>query len=221
MSSPRGTAWTASSRRSTRGGRHLLQVTRHPDRAVRLRRLRRTDTMRELVRETRLHPHQFVYPMFVRGGRHVREPIPSMPGQYRFSVDEAAADADALRGLGIRAVLLFGLPDAKDPAGSGAYADDGIVQQAARALRAEPPDLIVMTDVCLCEYTTHGHCGIVRDGEIDNDISIELLAKTAISQADAGADVVAPSDMMDGRIGAIRSQLDEEGHANVAIIAYS
>src|SRR5207247_10048285 len=217
MTQPRCTAWTASSRRSTRGGRHLLQVTRHPDRAVRLRRLRRTDTMRELVRETRLHPHQFVYPMFVRGGRHVREPIPSMPGQYRFSVDEAAADADALRGLGIRAVLLFGLPDAKDPAGSGAYADDGIVQQASRALRAAHPDLIVMTDVCLCEYTTHGHCGLVRDGEVDNDATLEVLARTAVSQAAAGADVVAPSAMREGQVAAIRRALAEAGCRHVAI----
>src|SRR5437870_8712879 len=130
MSSPRGTAWTASSRRSTRGERHLLQVTRHPDRAVRLRRLRRTDTMRELVRDTRLHPHQFVYPMFVRGGRRVREPIPSMPGQFGLSVDELVSDVSAIRGLGIHAVLLFGLPDAEDPARSGAYADAGSVQHA-------------------------------------------------------------------------------------------
>src|SRR2546427_11316796 len=168
MLSPHGTAWTASSRRSTRGERHLLQVTRHHDRAVRLRRLRRTDTIRELVRETRLHPHQFVYPMFVRGGRRVREPIPSMPGQFRLSVDELVSDVSAIRGLGIDAVLLFGLPDAKDPAGSGAYADDGLVQQAVRTLRAAHPDLIVMTDVCLCEYTTHGHCGLVRDDDVDN-----------------------------------------------------
>ncbi|TMI98863.1 MAG: porphobilinogen synthase [Bacillati bacterium ANGP1] len=186
-----------------------------------MRRLRRTDTIRELVRETRLHPHQFVYPMFVRGGRHVREPIPSMPGQFRFSVDEAVADADALSGLGINAVLLFGIPDAKDPAGSGAYTDDGIVQQASRALRAEHPDLIVMTDVCLCEYTTHGHCGLVRDGEVDNDATLEVLGRTAVTQAVAGADVVAPSAMMDGQVAAIRRALDEAGCQHVAIMGYS
>jgi len=207
-----------------------LQVTQRPERAVRLRRLRRTDAIRELVRETRLHPHQFVYPMFVRGGRRVREPIPSMPGQFRLSVDELVSDVGAIRGLGIDAVLLFGLPDAKDPAGSEAYADDGIVQQAVRTLRAAHPDLIVMTDVCLCEYTTHGHCGVlrpvsngtgVRDDDVDNDATLELLARTAVSQAVAGADVVAPSAMMDGQVAAIRRALDETGCQHVAIMSYS
>jgi len=198
-----------------------LQVTQRPEQAVRLRRLRRTEAIRELVRETRLHPHQFVYPMFVRGGRRVREPIPSMPGQFRLSVDELVSDVSAIRGLGIDAVLLFGLPDAKDPAGSGAYADDGIVQQAVRTLRAAHPDLIVMTDVCLCEYTTHGHCGLVRDDDVDNDATLELLARTAVSQAVAGADVVAPSAMMDGQVAAIRRALDETGCQHVAIMGYS
>ena len=199
----------------------MLQVTQHPERAVRLRRLRRTGTIRELVRETRLHPHQFVYPMFVRGGRCVREPIPSMPGQFRLSVDELVAETQAVRGLGIEAVLLFGLPDEKDAAGSGAYADDGIVQQAVRTLRAAQADLIVMTDVCLCEYTTHGHCGLVRDGDVDNDATLEVLARTAVSQALAGADVVAPSAMMDGQVGAIRRALDEAGCQHTAIMGYS
>src|SRR2546427_310499 len=203
-----------------RGGRHL-QATHRPERAAGLGRLRRTEAIGELVRETRLHPHQFVYPMFVRGGRRVREPIPSMPGQFRLSVDELVSDVSAIRGLGIDAVLLFGLPDAKDPAGSGAYADDGIVQQAVRTLRAAHPDLIVMTDVCLCEYTTHGHCGVVRDDDVDNDATLELLARTAVSQAVAGADVVAPSAMMDGQVAAIRRALDETGCQHVAIMGYS
>ncbi len=199
----------------------MLQITEHPERAVRLRRLRRTAPIRSLVRETRVHPHQFVYPLFVRGGRRVREPIPSMPGQFRLSVDELVADVGAVRGLGIEAVLLFGLPETKDPAGSGAYAEDGIVQQAVHALRAAHPDLIVMTDVCLCEYTTHGHCGVVRDDEVDNDATLELLARTAVSQAAAGADIVAPSAMMDGQVAAIRRALDEAGDRHVAIMGYS
>jgi porphobilinogen synthase len=186
-----------------------------------MRRLRRTRALRELVRETDLSPRHLVQPMFVVAGEGVREEVPSMPGIERYSISELVAEAAELQATGIGALILFGVPADKDEAGSGAYDPEGVIQMAVRALKEAHPDLIVMTDVCLCEYTSHGHCGIVRDGEIDNDITIELLAKTAISQADAGADVVAPSDMMDGRIGAIRSQLDEEGHANVAIIAYS
>ncbi len=199
----------------------MLQVSHHPEVTVRLRRLRRTQVMRELARETRLHPEQFVYPLFVRGGGKIREPISSMPGQFRLSVDELVAEAGQAQGLGIGAVLLFGLPDAKDPAGSGAYDGDGIVQQAVRALRAAHPDLAIMTDVCLCEYTSHGHCGVLRDGQVDNDATLELLARTAVSHAAAGADVVAPSAMMDGQVAAIRRGLDEAGFTTTAIMAYS
>jgi porphobilinogen synthase len=189
--------------------------------ATRMRRLRRTRALRELVRETDLSPRHLVQPMFVVAGERVREEVPSMPGIERLSIAELIAEADAVQAAGVGGVILFGIPASKDDAASGAYDPEGVIQMAVRALKDAHPDLLVITDVCLCEYTSHGHCGIVRDGEVDNDITVELLAKTAISQADAGADVVAPSDMMDGRIGAIRSQLDEEGHPNVAIIAYS
>ena len=186
-----------------------------------MRRLRRTEALRELVRETELSPRHLVQPMFVVAGEGVREEVPSMPGIERFSISELVAEATELRAAGIGAAILFGIPGSKDEAGSGAYDPEGIVQMAVRALKEAHPELVVITDVCLCEYTSHGHCGVIRDGEIDNDVTIELLAKTAISHADAGADVVAPSDMMDGRVGAIRSQLDDEGHPNVSIIAYS
>jgi porphobilinogen synthase len=151
----------------------------------------------------------------------VREPVESMPGIERFSISELVAEATEIQAAGVGAVLLFGIPAAKDEAGSGAYDSEGIVQMAVRALKEAHPDLLVITDVCLCEYTSHGHCGFVRDGDVDNDISVELIARTAISHAEAGADAVAPSDMMDGRVGAIRTQLDEEGHPNTPIIAYS
>ena len=186
-----------------------------------MRRLRRTKVLRELVRETELSPRHLVQPIFVVAGEGVREEVPSMPGIERFSISESVAEATELQAAGIGAVILFGIPAAKDDAASGAYDPEGVIQMAVRALKEAHPDLVVITDVCLCEYTSHGHCGIVRDGEVDNDVTIELLAKTAISHADAGADDVAPSDMMDGRVGAIRSQLDDEGHSNVAIIAYS
>src|SRR6187200_421111 len=186
-----------------------------------MRRLRRTEALRELVRETDLSPRHLVQPMFVVAGEGVRDEVPSMPGIERFSISELVAEATELRAAGIGAAVLFGIPGSKDEAGSGAYDPEGIVQMAVRALKEAHPELVVITDVCLCEYTSHGHCGVVRDGEIDNDVTIELLAKTAISHADAGADVVAPSDMMDGRVGTIRHQLDEEGHANVPIVAYS
>ncbi|HET6946439.1 MAG TPA: porphobilinogen synthase [bacterium] len=189
--------------------------------AERPRRLRRTAALRSLVRETRLHPEMFVYPMFVRTGRGVREPIPSMPGQVHLSVDELSREADELRRLGINAVLLFGLPEAKDAQGSGAYDEDGIVQRAARALQTSHPGLLIMTDVCLCEYTSHGHCGVVQGGLVDNDATLELLARTAISQAVAGAGVVAPSAMMDGQVGAIRAALDEAGFTDTAVMGYS
>jgi porphobilinogen synthase len=186
-----------------------------------MRRLRRTRALRDLVRETDLSPQHLVQPLFVVAGEGVREEIPSMPGVERFSISELVAEATELQAAGIGAVILFGIPSDKDEVGSGAYDAEGVVQMAVRALKEAHSDLVVITDVCLCEYTSHGHCGIVRDGEVDNDITIELLAKTAISHAEAGADVVAPSDMMDGRVGAIRYQLDEEGHSDVAIIAYS
>jgi porphobilinogen synthase len=186
-----------------------------------MRRLRRTEALRGLVRETELSPAHLIQPLFVVAGEGVREEVPSMPGVERFSISELVAEGTEIAAAGVKAVLLFGIPAAKDESGSGAYDDEGIVQMAVRALKEAHPDLTVITDVCLCEYTSHGHCGFVRDGEVDNDITVELLAKTAISHAEAGADAVAPSDMMDGRVGTIRHQLDEEGHPDVPIIAYS
>jgi porphobilinogen synthase len=188
---------------------------------ARFRRLRRTEGLRGLVRETRLSPADFVYPLFVAHGRRLRQEIESMPGQYHLSPDGLAREAEELRSLGIPAVLLFGRPAAKDEQGSEAYADDGIVQEAVRALKQAAPDLVVITDVCLCEYTSHGHCGVVVDGEVDNDRTLELLARTAFSHACAGADMVAPSDMMDGRVAAIRRALDENGFAHLPIMAYA
>lgn len=187
-----------------------------------MRRLRRTDTLRGLVRETHLGPEHLIQPIFVVAGEGVREEVPSMPGIERFSINNLVEEAGEIAATGVGAVLLFGVPGAKDEVGSGAYDDEGIVQMAVRALKEAHSDLTVITDVCLCEYTSHGHCGIVGpDGQVENDISVELLAKTAISHAEAGADAVAPSDMMDGRIGSIRFQMDEEGHPDVPIIAYS
>ena len=177
-----------------------------------MRRLRRTGLLRGLVRETELSPAHLVYPMFVRHGLDGRAPITSMPGIDHLSVSAAVDEAGEAAALGIPAVLLFGLPAAKDEAGSGAWDDEGIVQTATRAIKAQHPDLLVITDLCLCEYTSHGHCGVLReDGEVDNDLTLELLARTAVSQAEAGADVVAPSDMMDGRVGALRAALDDHG----------
>jgi len=191
--------------------------------ATRLRRLRRTDMLRGLVRETELSPAHLIQPLFVVAGEGVREEIATMPGIERYSISALVEEAAAVQEAGVGAVILFGVPGAKDDVGSGAYDDEGIVQLAVRALKEAHPELAVITDVCLCEYTSHGHCGVFREGstEVDNDLSVELLAKTAISHADAGADAVAPSDMMDGRVGAIRYQLDEEGHSTVPIIAYS
>jgi porphobilinogen synthase len=188
---------------------------------TRLRRLRRTPVLRDLVRETDLAAHRLVLPLFVTAGSG-REPIEAMPGVERLSIDHAVEEARAAAELGLPAVLLFGIPDHKDEEGSGAWDDEGVVQLATRAIKEALPDLLVMTDVCLCEYTTHGHCGLVReDGSVDNDASVELIARTAVSQARAGADVVAPSDMMDGRIGAVRSELDDAGFADTPIVAYS
>jgi porphobilinogen synthase len=189
--------------------------------AIRLRRLRRTEPLRDLVRETDLTAEHLVQPLFITAGEGVREPISSMPGLERLSISEAVAEVTEIGAAGVRAVLLFGIPASKDEVGSEAYDDEGVVQMAVRALKEAHPEIVVITDVCLCEYTSHGHCGIVREGEVDNDLTLELLAKTAISHAAAGADAVAPSDMMDGRVGAIRSQLDEEGHSSVSIVAYS
>jgi porphobilinogen synthase len=188
-----------------------------------MRRLRRTDTLRGLIRETELSASHLIQPMFVVAAEGLSEEIPSMPGIRRYSISNLVEEAGEIEAAGIAAVLLFGIPGAKDEVGSGAYDEEGIVQMAVRALKEAHPDLTVITDVCLCEYTSHGHCGVFREGqtEVDNDLSVELLAKTAISHADAGADAVAPSDMMDGRVGAIRFQLDEEGHPEVPIIAYS
>jgi porphobilinogen synthase len=186
-----------------------------------MRRLRRTETLRSLVRETELSPRQLIQPVFVVAGEGIREQVESMPGIERFSISGLVEEAGEIASAGVGTILLFGVPAAKDDVGSGAYDDEGIVQMAVRALKEEHPALTVITDVCLCEYTSHGHCGIVNGGELDNDITVELLAKTAISHAEAGADAVAPSDMMDGRIGSIRFQLDEEGHPGVPVIAYS
>ena len=186
-----------------------------------MRRLRRTETLRGLVRETELSPEHLIQPAFVVAGEGVREDVESMPGVERFSISELVAEATEIGAAGVGAVLLFGLPASKDETGSGAYDEEGVVQMAVRALKEAHPELVVITDVCLCEYTSHGHCGFLRDGEVDNDVTLELLAKTAISHAEAGADAVAPSDMMDGRVGTIRHQLDEEGHSGVPIIAYS
>jgi porphobilinogen synthase len=189
--------------------------------SIRPRRLREKTLVRKLVRETTLAIDDLMYPLFVVHGRGVREPIASMPGQSRLSVDELVKECKDVAGMGIPAVLLFGLPAHKDPRGSEAYADDGIVQQAVRAVKNTVPDLLVVTDVCLCEYTSHGHCGIVEDGSVRNDPTVELLARTAVSHAEAGADIVAPSDMMDGRVGAIRDALDEATFADTPIMAYS
>jgi porphobilinogen synthase len=187
----------------------------------RFRRLRGNEALRRLVRETRLSAEDFVYPLFVVHGTGVRNAIPSMPGQAQLSVDQLPAEARELRALGIPAVLLFGIPASKDEQASEAYAPDGIVQQAVRALRQADPNLLVITDVCLCEYTSHGHCGIIREGDVDNDATLPLLARTALSHAEAGAGMVAPSAMMDGQVAAIRQALDEVGFANTPIMAYS
>jgi porphobilinogen synthase len=187
----------------------------------RLRRLRRTENLRRLVRETRLTVDDFIYPLFVVPGSSVRTPVPSMPGVFQLSVDELVKEAVETKGLGIPAILVFGIPEAKDEVGSGAYAADGIVQRAVRKVKDRVRDLVVITDVCLCEYTSHGHCGLLKGDEVDNDATLELLARTALSHAQAGADVVAPSDMMDGRVGAIRETLDDKGFSHLPIMAYA
>jgi porphobilinogen synthase len=187
---------------------------------LRPRRLRRLANLRRLVRETRLAVDDLIYPLFVSHSGQEEE-VPSMPGVYRWPIDLLPAQADQIAALDIPAVILFGLPDAKDAEGSEAYAEDGAVQRAVRTLKAEVPELVVMTDVCLCEYTDHGHCGIVRDGQVLNDETLDILGRIAVSHAAAGADVVAPSAMMDGQVGAIRAALDEAGFPQVAILAYA
>jgi porphobilinogen synthase len=190
--------------------------------ATRLRRLRKTGVLRGMVRETELSPSDLVLPMFVQLGTDSRTPVEAMPGVERLSIAHAVDEAGEAHGLGIPAVLLFGLPDDKDGQASGAYDDEGVVQLAVRALKEAHPELVVITDVCLCAYTDHGHCGVVReDGSVDNDTTLDLLARTAVSHAEAGADAVAPSDMMDGRVGALRSQLDGHGFEELPIVAYS
>jgi len=198
----------------------MLETITAPS-VARFRRLRRSEPLRTLVRETVLRPADFIYPIFVMHGSDVRREIPSMPGQYQLSLDQLPAEAATLQRLGIPAVLLFGLPASKDERGSEAYADDGIVQQAIGVLKREAPNLLVVGDVCLCEYTSHGHCGLLNGNEVDNDASLELLARTALTQAQAGADIVAPSDMMDGRVAAIRTALDRHGLQQVPVMAYA
>ncbi len=185
------------------------------------RRLRRNNALRSLVRENHLSAGQLIYPLFIVPGKKVREQIVSMPGVFRLSVDQLAGEAKELLGLGITSVILFGIPEKKDGAGSGAHAKDGIVQRAIRELKSKAPELLIITDVCLCEYTDHGHCGFLINNEVDNDTTLEILAKTALSHVQAGADVVAPSDMMDGRVSEIRAALDENNHEMIPIMSYA
>jgi len=185
------------------------------------RRLRRTENIRSLVRETHLTIDDLIYPLFICEGKNIKQEIKSMPEVYRFSIDKALEEIKEATQLGIKAILLFGIPDTKDEVGTSAYIENGIIQKAVRAIKDKFPELIVITDVCLCEYTSHGHCGIIKNGEVDNDLTLEVLAKIAVSHAKAGADIVAPSDMMDGRVGRIREALDEAGFSHVAIMSYA
>ena len=185
------------------------------------RRLRRTEALRRMVRETDLRPSDFIYPLFVVEGRGVRKPVPSMPGIDNLSVDLAVEEAKRARAVGVPAVILFGIPGQKDPRGTGAWAEDGIVQKALRAMKDAVPELQLLADICLCEYTDHGHCGVIHGGEVDNDQSLPLLAQMAVSCARAGADIVAPSDMMDGRVAAIRTALDGAGLSRIPILSYA
>ena len=189
--------------------------------AYRPRRLRRSKTIRDLVSETRLSADELIYPMFAAPGKGVREEVPSMPGIYKQSIDNIVKEAREAEALGVKSVLLFGIPEHKDETGSEGYAEDGIIQKTVRELRKKTPDLLVVTDVCMCEYTSHGHCGIIKGGDVDNDETLEYLAKMAVSHAEAGADIVAPSDMMDGRVGVIREALDDAGFDKVPIMSYS
>jgi porphobilinogen synthase len=189
--------------------------------SYRMRRLRRNETLRRMVRETRLSVDQLIMPLFIVPGKGVNRPVDSMPGVAQLSIDRATQECVAIEQLGIPAVLLFGVPESKDATGSSAYADDGIIPSAVRAIKQAAPGLVVITDVCLCEYTDHGHCGVVVEGDVDNDSTIDLLAKEALAHARAGADIVAPSDMMDGRVNCIRDALDEEGFEQVSIMSYA
>ncbi len=185
------------------------------------RRLRANENIRRMVRETKLSPDDFIYPLFVTHGKGVKKEISSMPGNYQQSIDNLVKDCEEIKKLGIPAVILFGIPAHKDEVGSEAYSDEGIVQHAIKAIKNKLPELIVITDVCLCEYTSHGHCGVIKNGVVQNDATLELLAREALSHAKAGADMVAPSDMMDGRVGAIRHMLDSEGYHDTPIMAYA
>lgn len=187
----------------------------------RFRRLRQTEEMRSFVRETRIGREDLIYPVFVQEGRDIREPVPSMPGVFRYSIDRLDEILARIKSLGIPAILLFGIPGHKDERGSGAYDPEGITQRAIRFIKEKMPSLLVIADICLCEYTSHGHCGLVGDGQVLNDETLPLLARAAVTNADAGADIIAPSDMMDGRVAAIRKALDEEGHKNVPVLSYS
>jgi porphobilinogen synthase len=188
---------------------------------LRLRRLRRSEALRALIRETKVEIGDLIYPLFVVEGNKIKQKISSMPGQYRFSYDLLPKEVEEIARLGIPAIILFGIPQKKDEVGSSAYHPKGVIQQAIRAIKKATPELLVITDVCLCEYTSHGHCGIVVDGYVDNDKTLELLGKTALSHAEAGADMVAPSDMMDGRVKSIRQALDGNGFQNVPVMAYA
>ncbi|MGE5842307.1 MAG: porphobilinogen synthase, partial [Deltaproteobacteria bacterium] len=188
---------------------------------IRPRRLRRSPTLRDMVRETNLSSKDCIYPLFVKPGHGKKDPIPSMPGQYQFSVDTIVQEAKEVWDLGIPSVILFGIPDRKDAVGSRSYAEDGVVQTAVAGIKAKVPDMIVITDVCLCEYTDHGHCGIIKNGKVDNDSTLELLARQALSHAYAGADFVGPSDMMDGRVAVIRTALDGAGFHDTGILSYA
>ncbi len=188
---------------------------------VRMRRLRQNENLRRLVRETSLSIDDLIYPLFVRPGKNVKNEIKSMPGNYQMSVDQLIVECKKVRELGIPAVMLFGIPEKKDELGSEAYSDDGIIQKAVRSVKKEVPGLLVVTDVCFCEYTDHGHCGVIKNGTVDNDETLKLLARQALSHASAGADMVAPSDMMDGRVGAIRNILDGNGFTGTPVMAYS
>ncbi|MEP7211503.1 MAG: porphobilinogen synthase [Acidobacteriota bacterium] len=188
---------------------------------TRLRRMRRSPILREMFRENSLHASDFIYPLFIVEGENVKKEISSMPGQHQLSIDNVLRECEELRDLGVSSVLLFGIPAEKDEVGSGAYADDGIIQKACRAIKSKFPAILIITDVCLCEYTSHGHCGVVEDGYVNNDKTLELLVRESVSHAQSGADIIAPSDMMDGRIGAIRTALDAAGFADTPIMAYS
>jgi porphobilinogen synthase len=188
---------------------------------IRPRRLRKTPVIRDMVRETRVSVKNFIFPLFVKEGHNIKDPITSMPGQYQFSVDRVVEEVGEVWSLGIPSIILFGLPDKKDAKGSRSFAEDGVVQRAVTVIKERRPEIIVITDVCLCEYTDHGHCGIIKNGEVDNDLTLEVLARQAVSHARAGADFVAPSDMMDGRVAAIRKELDRNHFQDTGILSYA